>query len=196
MNWLDIILALILVASVVSCFRKGLVREIIGLVSVIVALFLGIWFYGSAGAFLLPYVSSPRMASFAGFVLVFCGVLLTGGLVSYALGKFLRVTGLSIVDHALGAAFGMVRGTVIAAALVMGILAFSSGDKPPGPILHSRLAPYVVGAARVFASMAPRDLREGFRKSYEQVMAAWGRAVDKGIRSGPNGDKKANERQI
>jgi membrane protein required for colicin V production len=109
MNWLDIVLAVILAASVLMSFRKGLSREVIGLVSVVLALVLGTWFYGAAGSFLLSYVSSPRVANFAGFCLVFVGVMLLGSLVSYMVGRFLRVTGLSIIDHMLGAGFGLLR---------------------------------------------------------------------------------------
>jgi membrane protein required for colicin V production len=196
MNWLDIVLAIILAASVLMSFRKGLSREVIGLVSVVLALVLGIWFYGTAGAFLLSYVSSPKVAHFAGFCLVFVGVILLGSLVSYIVGKFLRVTGLSIIDHALGAGFGLLRGTLAAVALVMGMMAFSQGDKPPAAVVDSRLAPFVVDAARLIAGMAPHELKEGFRKSYAQVKEAWSNAIDKGIRSAPSGKKEKDERQI
>lgn len=196
MNWLDVVLLIIIVASVVACFRKGFSREVIGLVSVVLALLLGIWFYGTAGSYLLPYVSSRAMANLAGFLLVFCGVLLLGSLVSFMVGKFLKVTGLSIVDHALGAGFGVVRGILISVAIIMGIMAFSQGDKPPASVVNSRLAPYVVDAARVFAAMAPHELKEGFRKTYAQLKSAWGNALEKGIRSVPNGVNKENERKI
>jgi membrane protein required for colicin V production len=43
MNWLDIVLLLILVVSVFTSFRKGLSRELIGLVSVVLGLLLGAW---------------------------------------------------------------------------------------------------------------------------------------------------------
>lgn len=173
MNWLDIALIIILAVSVLMSFRKGLSREVIGLVSVVLALVFGTWFYGTAGAFLLSYVSSPQVANFVGFCLVFVGVMLLGGLVSYIAGKFLRVTGLSIIDHALGAGFGLLRGTLVAMALVMVMMAFSPGDRPPAAIAHSRMAPFVADGARLFANIAPHELREGFRKSYAQVKEAY-----------------------
>jgi membrane protein required for colicin V production len=190
MNWLDVVLLVILAASVAMSLRKGLSREVIGLVSVILALLLGIWFYGWAGSFLVPYLSSRALANFAGFLLVFCGVLLLGSLVSHMAGRFLKVTGLSIFDHLLGAAFGAVRGIVIAAALVMAIMAFSQGgDKPPASVVSSRVAPYVMDTARGFAAMAPHELKEGFRKTYGQVKAAWGRALEEGTRNAPGAGK-------
>ena len=181
MNWLDVVLVVILAASVALSFRKGLSREVIGLTSVVLAILLGIWFYGTAGSFLAPYLSSRALANFAGFLLVFGGVMLLGHLVSYVVGRFLKVTGLSIFDHLLGAVFGALRGLLISVALIMAIMAFSQADKPPSSVVHSCTAPYVVDAARGFAALAPHELKEGFRKTYDSVKAAWGKALEEGI---------------
>jgi membrane protein required for colicin V production len=182
MNWLDIVLSIVVAASVLMSFRKGLSREVIGLVSVVLALVLGTWFYGAAGSFLLTYVSSPRVANFVGLCLVFVGVMLLGSLVSYIVGKFLRVTGLSLIDHVLGAGFGLLRGTLVAVALVMGMMAFSQGDRPPEAVVDSRLAPFVVDAAHLFAGMAPHELNAGFGKSYALVKESWSNAIGKSMR--------------
>src|SRR5207244_11960422 len=61
------------------------------LISVIVALFCGLWFYGSAGSFLLPYVSSKDVANFCGFILIFCGILIAGALIGILLSRLLKV---------------------------------------------------------------------------------------------------------
>lgn len=180
MNWLDVVLALILAASVVASFRKGLSREIIGLLSACVALLLGLWLYGTAGSYVSPYVSSRALSNFLGFAAVFCGVLVMGGLVSLVVGRFLRVTGLSFFDHALGAVFGVLRGTLISVALVTCMMAFSTDEGPPAAVVHSRMAPYVVGAARVAAAIAPHELKEGFRRSYARVKSVWEKSAQKG----------------
>lgn len=195
MNWLDILLLVILAWCVFSSFRKGLTREIIGLASVVLALLLGIWFYGSAGALVAPYVSSRSVANLAGFLMVFAAVMLAGALVNRILGKFLQVTGLSIVDHALGAGFGLARGALIAVALMMGIMAFSPEGRPPSAVVNSRLAPYVASASRVFASLAPHELREGFRRTYGEVKSAWGRVAG-GIRRTPGAEEGKDEGKL
>ena len=196
MNWLDIVLGVILLASIIGAFRRGLTRQIIGLVAGVAALVLGIWFYGTAGSYLMPYVSSRTMANAGGFAVVFCGVLLVGAMVSFVTGKFLAVTGLSILDHLLGAGFGLLRGLVFAVAIVMGAMAFAHGDKAPDAIVNSRIAPYVVDAARLCADLAPHELKEGFRKTYNQVKIAWGAALEKGLRTLPNGEKREDEGKI
>jgi membrane protein required for colicin V production len=196
MNWLDLVLLIIVGASVVTSFRKGLSREIIGLVAVILAFVLASWFYGTAGALFEPYLSSPAMAHFAGFALVFALVLVLGTVASWMVGKFLKVTGLSIFDHLLGAGFGLARGVLIGIALVMGIMAFSTAGHPPSSVVSSRTAPYVVDAARLVASIAPHEVREGFRKSYAQVKSAWEKTLEDGVRKLPAGKENKNERKI
>jgi membrane protein required for colicin V production len=195
MNWLDILLLVILVWCVFTSFRKGLTREIVGLASVVLALLLGIWFYGTAGSLVAPYVSSRGVANLAGFLIVFAAVLLAGALVNVILGKFLRVTGLSIADHALGAVFGLVRAALIAVALVMGIMAFSPEGRPPAAVVNSRLSPYVASASRVFAAAAPHELKEGFRRTYGEVRSAWRHAAD-GLRRTPEGEKGRDEGKL
>lgn len=193
MNWLDIVLLVILAASVVSSLRKGLTREIIGLVSVVLGLLLGTWFYGMAGAFLLPYVSSKAIAHFIGFILVFVSVIVLGAIVSALVGRLLKITGLSILDHLLGAGFGAVRGILICVALVMAIMAFTPGVGPPASVVHSRVAPYTVDAARICAAAAPYELKEGYRRSYAQVKKAWAGAMEKAVQVMPNSDKAQQE---
>jgi membrane protein required for colicin V production len=195
MNWLDAILGVALLVCLFNGFRRGFSRQVIGLVSGVLALLLGIWLYGTAGGWLTPYVSSPAIAKVAGFVIVFCGVLMLGGLIGFVVHKFLKVTGLSFFDHVLGAGFGVLRWAVLAIAIVMGAMAFSRDATPPRAIVESRLAPYVVDMARLVAAMAPHELKEGFHKTYQQVKATWDGAIDKGIRSLPVGGKK-NERSI
>ncbi len=196
MNWLDFVLALILLASGVAGLRRGLSREIIGLIAGVLALLLGIWFYGTVGFYLLPYVSSRTMANAGGFVVVFCGVLLLGALVSYVVGRFLKVTGLSIVDHLLGSGLrpaawiGVCNRNHYGSDGVFARREAARSDRPlPDGPLCSGCRPHVRG-------MAPHELKEGFRRTYAQVKAAWSDALDKGIRKLPNGEMKKDERQI
>lgn len=179
MNWLDAVLLILLLGSAVSAFRKGFSRELVGLGAAIVGLVLGTWFYGTAGSYLLDFVSSRLLANFIGFVLVFGSVLLAGSLIGRILNYFVKAVGLSIFDRLLGAGFGLLRGTLLAIALVMAMMAFSSSGAPRA-VVHSRLAPYVLDAAGVCASMAPFELKQGFRSSYKQAKAAWGGTVGKG----------------
>jgi membrane protein required for colicin V production len=155
--------------------------------------FLRLWlqpeFWVTTGETPPPNVSSPGIANFCGFLIVFCGVLVLGAILGRVLGRLMRVAGLSFVDRLLGAGFGVVRGLLISIALVLALLAFTPGKSPPNAVVHSKVAPYVIDAARVCAAVAPHELKDGFRKSYEQVKTIWGNALKKGIRGLPDAGK-------
>jgi membrane protein required for colicin V production len=196
MNWLDIVLLLIIAVSVIASFRKGLSREVIGFASVFLGLLLGIWFYGTASIYVQPYVSSPLAAKLTGFFLVFALVFLAGIVVRIIVGKFLRITKLSIVDHLLGALFGAARGVLIAVALLTGVMAFAKDGQPAEAVTHSRLAPYVSDGARLFVAIAPHELKEGFRKTYAEAKSAWNSELERQRHNRPKTAKDENEKRI
>jgi membrane protein required for colicin V production len=172
MNWLDYFLLAILLVSVLMSARKGFSREIIGLAAALFALVLGMWFYGLAGSFLIPYVSSVRVANLIGFLLVVFAVLLLGGMLGWIVSRFLRTVGLSFFDRLLGAAFGLVRGLLIAIALLTAYMAFGpqvDSKKVSASVLNSRIAPYVLDASHLFVTVAPMELKASFLRQYAQV---------------------------
>lgn len=173
MNWLDAVLLILLAGSAVSAFRNGFSRELVGFGAAIAGLVLGSWFYGTAGSYVLPYLSSRAVANFLGFAAIFIAMMLLGSLAGWVLNRLLRAVGLSLVDRLLGAGFGIVRGMLLAIVLVMAMMAFTPGPAPPGAVVRSSLSPYVLDAAGLAASLAPYELKEGFRNNYRQVKTAW-----------------------
>jgi membrane protein required for colicin V production len=178
LNWLDVVLLLIFGLSVVGGIAKGFARLVVGFVAAILGFLCGLWFYGSAGGFLLPYVSHKGIANFIGFLLIFLGVVLLGALVGRLLGMMLKWAGLSWLDRLLGGVFGLLRGLVFAIALVLALLAFTP-KPPPRSVVESRMAPYVIEAANLCANLAPREVREGAVESYEKVKEAWAEMLRK-----------------
>lgn len=176
LNWLDYILIVVLLASAAAAFRKGFSREIIGLTASILALVLAMWFYGLAGSFFRPLVDSDRVANLIGFVSVLIAVWILGALCGWIVHRFLRSIGLSFFDRLLGAGFGLIRGTLIATALLTGYMAFGPHENnasTPNAVVHSQIAPYLLQASRLFVAVAPMDLKTSFREHYQKVRSAW-----------------------
>jgi hypothetical protein len=42
----------------------------------------------------------------------------------------------------------------------------------------------------MFAAMAPHEMKEGFRRTYEQARKAWEKALDIGLQSVPKAQKE------
>jgi len=82
--------------------------------------------------------------------------------------KFLSVVGLSFFDRLLGAAFGLLRGAVVAVALLTAWIAFGP-RVAPGAMVHSQIAPYLMRASDLFVSIAPADLKKSFREVYDEA---------------------------
>ncbi|MES1260527.1 MAG: CvpA family protein [Acidobacteriota bacterium] len=182
MNWLDIVLLLILAFSTFLSLRRGFSREVISLAASFFALLLGMWFYGTAGLLVQPYVDSPRVANLLGFLLVVAGVMILGSLLAWIVGRFLRTVGLSFFDRLLGAAFGLARGLLVTVALLTAFMAFgphAGGNDAPPAVVHSKIAPYVLEAAQVAVAVAPMDLKQSFRKYYSRVKSTWQQTAGK-----------------
>jgi membrane protein required for colicin V production len=174
-NWLDIVLIIVLSFSTIRSFLKGFSREIIGLAAALFALVLGMWFYGLAGSYIAPYVGSPRVANLAGFLTVVLSVLLIGVIAAKIVSRFVRSAGLSFFDHMLGAAFGFMRGVLIAVALLTAYIAFgppAEASATPAAVVHSRIAPWLIEASRYFVAIAPMELKQSFRTQYSRIESA------------------------
>jgi len=172
MNWLDVVLAVVLVVSTAAGFAKGFFRLGVGLAATFLAFVLAAWFYDAAGAWAIPYTSSRGIANFVGFVLIFLSVMVAGALLGRLLAHFFKWIGLSWLDRTGGGAVGLVRGGLISLAIVVLISAFLPGDPPPA-VLHSRIAPYVLDSAHYLSLTASPEMRQQFRQTYEKTKRAW-----------------------
>jgi membrane protein required for colicin V production len=191
MNWLDYVLLAVLAFSVFRSFRRGFTREITGLAASLCALVLGMWFYGLAGSYVRPYVGSVRVANLLGFFIVVVLILTAGSLIGWIVSRFLRTIGLSFVDRLLGAGFGLLRGLLVAIAILTAYTAFGppadaqdGRAAAPGAVLHSRIAPYILEASHYFVAVAPMDLKQSFGKQYSEIKATLENSVhDPSLRS-------------
>jgi membrane protein required for colicin V production len=176
LNWLDYVLILILGFSAVQSLRRGLTREVIGLIAAVAAIFLGMWFYARAGSLVQrwsgEWIGSERAANFVGFLMVVFAVLLLGAMVGSIVRRFVKAVGLSFFDRLLGAVFGLIRGALIAIALLTAYIAFGPRADPktaPAAVVHSQIAPVLLDASGLFVDAAPAKLKRSFREVYDNA---------------------------
>jgi membrane protein required for colicin V production len=120
--WVDIALVALLLASMVLGMIRGLVFEVLALAGWVVAFLLAQWMTPRwAGS--LPVGAPGSMVNLAAtFGLIFVGTLFVWAFMAWLIKKLIHASAISAVDRALGAAFGLVRGVLIAlvvAALVL-----------------------------------------------------------------------------
>ena len=117
--WIDVvILALIALSAILSLFR-GFVREAVALATWLVALWVSMAFYEDLAAILSQWISTPSAQRITAFAVLFICVLLLGAIINFLAGKLVDKTGLTGTDRLLGIVFGVARGGVIVAILVL-----------------------------------------------------------------------------
>jgi uncharacterized membrane protein required for colicin V production len=83
--------------------------------------------------------------------------------------KLIKTAGIQWFDRFLGGVFGLVRGVLVDAVLLMAMLAFAI---KPDAVQGSLLAPYVATGTRVIAMAMPGDLRSQFGAGFEKFRQA------------------------
>ncbi|HYM11161.1 MAG TPA: CvpA family protein [Bryobacterales bacterium] len=173
MNWLDVIIALVVLTSLVLSIIKGLTRELVSLAAAIVGLLAALWWYPDLSKHLEPYSKSETVSGFVSFLLIFMAFLILGFVLSKILASLVKATGMRWFDRILGAAFGLLRGVLIAAVLVLAIVAFAPGKRPIESVAESRLAPSVLQFARVLVALAPHKIKDGFEDGLNRIRKVW-----------------------
>ena len=166
---LDIVLIGILVISVVLAARNGITKEAIRIASLVVGLMVAMWGYGLLAQQLRPWIENGRVAAVVAFVSLFLGCLIAGAVLAYFLAGVWSMTGLRWLDMTLGAGFGMIRGLLISAVLLLGLVAFQPFAGTSRLVADSKIAPWVMNVARTAAVMAPQGLKEAFGKGADEV---------------------------
>lgn len=119
MIWVDwLLLAIIGISTVLSLWR-GFMKEALSLLGWVVALWMAMLFFRDVGGWLSDWIASPTIRNVVAFSALFTGVVLLAAVVNYAVGELVDKTGLTATDRALGIVFGVARGAVIVAILVL-----------------------------------------------------------------------------
>jgi membrane protein required for colicin V production len=123
MTALDWIFCAVLLVSVLLGVWRGLVYEVLSLLSWLVALVAARYFALDMAQWLPMHGSSDTLRYAVGFVLVFVLVLMVGSLVAVVSKKLMSSVGLRPVDRALGALFGALRGALLLLLVTVAVTA-------------------------------------------------------------------------
>ncbi len=154
------VLAVIALSSVFGLWR-GVVSEVLGLVAWVAAFFAARAWSQAAAEMLSPWLGEPAWRAAAGFVAVFMATLLVFALARFLLSRLLRAVGLGLADRFLGAMFGVLRGVLMALAVV---LVCGLSDLPRQPWWREAwLAPPMETAVLAARPWLPRTVAQRIR---------------------------------
>lgn len=170
MNTLDIIAIIILALSVLMAYFKGLIQEVVWIVSLVVGLVLAVFFYPLPASLLETLGVSSRISGLIGFFGIIVVVIAIGSIVNGILSRVLKTLHLKWIDRLLGGLFGLIRGSLFVAVLFLMLTAFPISPQWMG---DSRLAPFFLTGADLIIEAAPDEFEELFRSGYEELNDIW-----------------------
>jgi membrane protein required for colicin V production len=160
LNILDIVFLVVIISSVIFGILKGFIRELFSLVFFIIAVVLSFLYYFEAGNVFLKQIKNRDVANFVGFLLIFLSVLLVGSLVTYIIKKIFVIGPMKSIDRILGSAFGLLRGILISAILVFGLISFPVDSHL---VTESRISPFLINTIEIFFDVFPQKFKEKFK---------------------------------
>ncbi|HEY6452497.1 MAG TPA: CvpA family protein [Steroidobacteraceae bacterium] len=151
MNWIDYLLIVLMLFSCIAGLMRGLLREVIALVTWVVAVWAAWSFAALVEGHLGGALGNDVTRIWVARALVFLGVLMVGGTAGLVVSHFVRLSLFSGLDRLLGALFGLLRGLVMIGLLVMLCHAVRMDGEPWWR--QSLLVPYAEHAANVLREM-------------------------------------------
>ncbi|MBU15369.1 MAG: colicin V production CvpA [Gammaproteobacteria bacterium] len=113
LNQIDTVIIIVVAISSAFGLWRGLVKELLSLLSWIAALLVARVYGEPLARLLVNMIESESIRYVTAFVLLFVMVIIIGTLINHFVAKLLTVTGFKFLDRLLGVVFGLARGTVI-----------------------------------------------------------------------------------
>lgn len=154
MPFIDLLIAAAIIVSVVVGYVRGFIKEAISITALLVAIWSALYFGPVVGEVSDSWLDSEEMQVWFGRILVFAVVLSLGGLLGWGLSKLARLSALSGIDRFFGSVFGIARGVLLVALLIIG--GQSTGFSHDYWWQRSNVIPYLEVVADWIKIMTPK----------------------------------------
>jgi Uncharacterized membrane protein, required for colicin V production len=124
MNWVDFTIIGVIILSALISIIRGFVKEALSLISWVLAFFIASRFYMYITSY-LTYFDSDVIRIAVAIAILFISTLIVCAIISYIIGQLVQKTGLSGTDRVLGICFGIIRGTLVVAAVLFFVDTFT-----------------------------------------------------------------------
>lgn len=119
MTIFDYLVLFVMATSVLISTMRGLVKEILSLISWIVAFVVANAYGATLAKFMPEVIPGEVIRLLLAFVVLFIGARILMGLLGMTVDALVKVSGLSLTDRLLGSLFGVARGLVIVLTTVI-----------------------------------------------------------------------------
>jgi membrane protein required for colicin V production len=155
MNLVDLLVLAIVGISALLGLSRGLVRELLGLGSWVLAGYGAYRFGPAAMPMLREAIGNPDIADPAAYAIVFVLLLVVLSLLANLVGRAVEVSALGGLDRTLGLVFGILRGAVVLILAYIPLATIFPPERWPPQLQQSRTVPWIQQGAKWTASHFP-----------------------------------------
>jgi len=119
LNSIDYIILGILLLSTGISFMRGFLREVLSLLAWIAAVWLSVSFTPQLAFLLENQIANDSLRILIAFISLFVSTLIVASLVNFLVSQLVKKTGFSGTDRMIGVIFGLARGAIIVAVIVL-----------------------------------------------------------------------------
>ncbi len=119
MNWVDLMMAIVLIGFAIRGLMKGFFRELFSLVGLFIGLWVALLKFVLVGEWLQTKLPLTDPLPFhVAFLAIFFGVSALAGVCGYVLHKVVKILFVGWLDAVVGLGFGLIKGVVILTVLL------------------------------------------------------------------------------
>lgn len=190
-NEIDYGIITLISISVLFGLLRGFVREAMSLMTWILAGILGSMYCDEVAAWFTS-ISMQGVRLLLAFIIIVLATLIIGGIVSHLISKLIQSTKFSITDRIIGILFGLARGVIIIAVVVLILKPFVISKKEIWK--SSVLVPQFEPAALWIKAQLPEELLKFFEdpaKHSDEIKKTIEKATGKAADHAPDSVKEA-----
>jgi len=171
MNPLDMAIVTILSYSLIRGIFRGLVKEISSIIGVLAGFYAAYTYYPALAGLLDRWITSAAYGNLTSFMIIFCLVFILISIVGIIIKYLLNIAFLGWADRICGAGFGMIKGVLVAAVILISLTTFL----PAGALLirNSITAPHITPVSEGMVKVVSKDMRHIYEAKVKDFKKAW-----------------------
>ena len=157
-NFLDIWIGLLILASAILAYIRGLVQEGLSIAGWIGAIFATVYGFPYIKPYTHELITIYIIADIAAGIIIFVTAMVILTLCTRRISKVIKSSDLNAIDRSLGFLFGLARGALIIIVAYIGIRTIYPENKQPDWIKNSRSLGLIKPGAAMLVALIPENL--------------------------------------
>jgi membrane protein required for colicin V production len=153
MNWLDIVIAIFILISVIGGLKQGIIKMALSIIGLIVGVVLAGKYSGALGD-KLTFISDPNIAGTVAFVFIVIAVMIVAMILAFILRKIAATLLLGWIDKLGGAVLGLFMGMIFAGAILTMYMKFFGSS---GVVTDSWMAGFLLDKFPIVMGLLPAE---------------------------------------